>query len=342
MRAVRFHEHGGLDRLQLDEIDVPHPGPGEVLVRVRACGLNRVDILSREGETPAPLDLPHISGTEAAGEVAEVGLGVMEWHEGDRVVVAPAISCWRCEPCREGRDNMCLRGRVFGVQTQGGYAEYAVAGSDQVVALPVGMDFESAAAVAVTGSTAWHMLVRRAHVGVGQDVLIIAAGSGIGVMGVQIAKLAGARVIATAGSDEKLVQARDLGADFTVNYSDPDWPGAVRRFTDGRGVDVVFEHVGSATWQGSLKALTRGGRLVTCGGHSGFDVSINLWHLFVKEHTLIGSFSGTRQDLLDVLELVGRGQISPVIHAKFPLEEAADAQALLEDRQVFGKVLLLP
>lgn len=343
MRAARLHEAAGGSELRVDaDVDVPRPGPGEVLLAVRACGLNQVDLLTRDGQTPASIPLPHTSGTEVAGDVVAVGEGVHRWKSGDRVVVDPILVCGACTFCITGSSNMCLRGQVYGVQTDGGYAQFAVAPAEQLIALPEGMDYQSAAAVAVTGPTAWHMLHRRAGLRAGEDVLVIAAGSGIGVLAVQIAKLSGARVIATAGSAEKLRQAQELGADHVVNHRDLDWPAQVRSWTGGRGVDLVFEHVGAATWQGSLEALARGGRLVTSGGHSGFDVSINLWHLFVKEHTIIGSFAGSRQDLNDVLRLVQQGRIRPVVQEVFALDDVVRAQALLEDRQVFGKLLLDP
>ncbi|TQN43058.1 2-desacetyl-2-hydroxyethyl bacteriochlorophyllide A dehydrogenase [Blastococcus colisei] len=341
MRAVRFHRHGGPEVLQVEELPVPEPAAGQVLVKVAACGVNRVDILSREGQTPAPIVMPHVSGTEVTGEVAAVGAGV-DLPMGMRVLVNPTISCGRCEFCRAGRDNACLRGRIFGVQTDGGYASHVVVEAQWLLPLPDDVSFEDGAAVAVTGATAWHMLVTRAGVRVGHDVLVIAGGSGIGALGIQIAKLAGARVITTAGSGEKRERALALGADEVVDHYDPDWPRTVRRLTGGRGVDVVFEHVGQATWAGSLTALTRGGTLVTCGGHSGFTVEIDLWSLFVKEHKIVGSFAGTTSDLLHVLELVGQRRLRPVVHDRIPLAEAARAQQLLEDSAVFGKVLLLP
>ncbi|HEY8451199.1 MAG: zinc-binding dehydrogenase [Micromonosporaceae bacterium] len=340
MRAVRFHEYGSVDVLRLDEIPVPEPGPGEVLLKVAACGVNRVDILSREGVTPRKVPLPHTSGSEAAGTVAAVGPGVDGVEVGTRVVVNPTLSCGRCTPCREGRDNVCRYGRVFGVETTGAYADYALAPASQVIALPDTVPFRAAASVAVTGSTAWHMLVTRGAVAPGEDVLIVAGGSGIGVMGVQIAKLAGARVLATAGSAEKRERLRDLGADVVIDHTQPDWGRQVRHATGGKGADLVFEHVGTATWEQSLQALARNGRLVTCGAHSGSTVSFDLWHLFVKEQTLIGSFAGTRRDLERVLALVAAGRLRPVIHATFPLAEAPRAQIALEDRTVFGKVLL--
>ena len=343
MRAVRLHEVNGRAEFRLDkDVEVPTPKAGEVLLAVKACGLNQVDLLTRDGQTPAAIPLPHISGTEVAGEVVSVGPGVAEWKVGERVVVDPILSCGGCSFCLSGQTNMCLRGRVFGVQTQGGYAERVVAPAHQLVRLPESLSYAEAAAVAVTGPTAWHMLRRRADIRIGEDVLIIAAGAGIGVLGMQIAAAAGARVIVTAGSEDKLRQARELGAQFAVNHRDPSWPEQVRKWTGGRGVDVVFEHVGAATWEGSLRSLARGGRLVTCGGHSGFSVNINLWHLFVKEHTIIGSFAGSRDDFMNVLRLVEQRKIKPVIQQVFSLEDLTKAQALMESRQVFGKLIIEP
>ena len=343
MRAVRLHEVNGRAEFRLDkDVEVPTPKAGEVLLAVKACGLNQVDLLTRDGQTPAAIPLPHISGTEVAGEVVSVGPGVTEWKVGERVVVDPILSCGDCSFCLSGQTNMCLRGRVFGVQTQGGYAERVVAPAHQLVRLPESLSYAEAAAVAVTGPTAWHMLRRRADIRIGEDVLIIAAGAGIGVLGMQIAAAAGARVIVTAGSEDKLRQARELGAQFAVNHRDPSWPEQVRKWTGGRGVDVVFEHVGAATWEGSLRSLARGGRLVTCGGHSGFSVNINLWHLFVKEHTIIGSFAGSRDDFMNVLRLVEQRKIKPVIQQIFSLEDLTKAQALMESRQVFGKLIIEP
>lgn len=343
MRAVRLHETNGKAELRLDtDVPVPVPGEGEVLIAVKACGLNQVDLLTRDGQTPSPVPLPHISGTEVAGEVVGFGPRVTNWKAGDRVVVDPILHCGQCAACRIGNTNMCRYSRVFGVQTPGGYAEYAVVPARQLLAIPGNLSYLEAASVAVTGPTAWHMLRRRADLRIGEDVLIIAAGSGIGVLGMQIARLAGARVFATAGSEDKIRQAREVGADLVVNHSDPSWADQVRDFTGGRGVDIVFEHVGKTTWAGSLKALARGGRLVTCGGHSGFDVDINLWHLFVKEHSLIGSFAATRQDFIDVMTLVGQGKIKPVIQQTFALEDVKKGQAMMQDRKVFGKLMLDP
>lgn len=342
MRTVRYHRFGGIGELTYEEAPTPRPGPGEVLVKVEACGVNRVDILSREGLTPFKTPLPHISGSDVAGTVADVGADVEAVQLGSRVVILPTLSCGACGMCEHGEDNMCLKGGIFGVMCPGGYAEYTVAPARNMIPLPEALGFVDAAAMTIVGATAWHMLVSRAALRPGEDVLIVAAGSGIGAMGVQIAKLSGARVIATAGSADKLAKARELGADFVVDHSRPDWNGEVRRITERRGVDVVFEHVGAATWEHSLSCLTRNGRLVTCGGHTGFKVTVDLWHFFVKQMTLIGSFAGTRQDLLDVLKVGSRGLLRPVIHAVLPLARAAEGQELMEGREVFGKVILTP
>lgn len=344
MRAARLHPGpNGQTELRLDfDVPIPSPGPGEALVRVRACGLNQVDLLTKDGQTPQEVPLPHISGTEAAGDIAAIGPSVTGWAVGTRVVIDPIIACRHCENCTRGETNMCRNSRVFGVQTKGGYAEYAVAPAHQLLKLPESLDYAAAAAMAVTGPTAWHMLRGRAKVVLGEDVLIIAGGSGIGVLGIQIAKSAGARVIATAGGPEKVARLAEIGADCAVDHNDPTWPDQVRRFTGGRGVDIVFEHVGQSTWEGSLKALARGGRLVTCGGHSGFMVGFNLWHLFVKEQTLIGSFGGTRRDFLDVMRMGGQGSLRQVVQQVFSLAEVPQAQELLRQRKVFGKLILDP
>jgi NADPH:quinone reductase-like Zn-dependent oxidoreductase len=342
MQAVRFHGFGGVETLRVDEVPIPEPGEQELLIRVTRCGVNRIDILSRQGLTPTPVPVPHISGSEIAGEVASLGTGVRGFAEGDRVVVVPTLSCGQCPACLEGRDNVCRYGRVFGVHTEGGYAEYVTAPAGHVLPLPDGVSAEAAASVTVAGTTAWHMLVTRGRITVGETVLILAAGSGIGVLGIQIAKLAGARVIATAGSQRKLDRALELGADAVVNHREENWSQRVRELTHGQGVDLVFEHVGQATWNQSLRSMAWGGRLVTCGGHSGFTVTLDLWQLFAKEQILMGSFTGTRRDLQHVLGLVASGDLVPVIHGVYPLADASRAQQAMEDQAAFGKLILQP
>lgn len=342
MQAVRYHRFGGVEELRYEEAPTPRPGPGEVLLRVGACGVNRVDILSREGLTPFKTPLPHICGCDVAGEVAAIAADVTQVEPGARVVVVPALSCGVCEMCRIGADNMCLKGGIFGVMTDGGYAQYTIAPARNLLPLPPELTAVDAAGLAIVGATAWHMLVTRAGLRQAEDLLVVAGGSGIGAMAVQIGKLSGARVIATAGSAAKLDKLQALGADHVVDHSRPNWHQEVRRITARRGVDVVFEHVGAATWEDSLMCLTRNGRLVTCGGHSGFNVAIDLWQLFVKQITLIGSFAATRQDLVDVLRMAAQGRLRPVLHAVLPLAEAAQAQQLMENRGIFGKIVLTP
>lgn len=344
MRAARLHRDGDSLVLKVDAaVPLPSHGPGQVLLRVRSCGLNQVDLLTRTGQTPQAVPLPHISGTEVAGDVVGVGPGVDEALLHSRVVVDPVLSCGECLPCFRGKTNLCREGRIFGVQTPGGYAEYAVAPARQVVQIPEALSYEDAAAIAVTGPTTWHMLRSRAGLVVGDDVLVIAAGSGIGSLATQVARLSGARVIATVGGPDKAAKAQQLlPVDCVVDHLDPDWPRRVREFTGGKGADLVFEHVGSATWAGSLAAMARGGRLVTSGGHSGFDVGVNLWQLFMKELTIIGSYAGSRDDFMTVLGLASRGAIAPIVQQVFGLGEIREAQSLLENRQVFGKLLLDP
>ncbi|MGR6520334.1 alcohol dehydrogenase catalytic domain-containing protein (plasmid) [Rhodococcus erythropolis] len=344
MRAARLHEGDAGLVLRVDtDVAVPSCGHDQVLIKVRSCGLNQVDLLTRTGQTPQAVPLPHTSGTEVSGDVVAVGRDVDESLLGTRIVVDPVVACGNCRPCFRGETNMCREGLIFGVQTPGGYAEYVAAPARQVVPLPDSLSYDEATAIAVTGPTTWHMLHTRAGLRAGENVLVIAAGSGIGSLAVQIAHFSGARVIATVGGEDKVRKAHELlPADLVVDHNDPQWPRLVREFTGGAGVDLVFEHVGAATWKGSLAAMARGGRLVTSGGHSGFLVDINLWHLFIKECTLIGSYAGSRDDFLTVLDLAARGIIKPIIQQVFALEQITEAQTLLEQRRVFGKLLLNP
>ncbi|MBS1675911.1 MAG: zinc-binding dehydrogenase [Actinobacteria bacterium] len=341
MRAVRLHLAAAGLEAQVEEVPVPEPGPAEVLVRVCASGVNRIDLLTRDGQARPPA-LPHVPGSEVAGEVVAVGAGCGNWGSGDRVVVDPVVTCGECELCRRGRGNLCARSLIYGVQTAGGYADFAVAPVGQLVGIPDGVSFEAAASVTAAGATAWQMLCGRADLRVGETVLVIAAGSGLGTMAIQMAALAGADVLATAGSAAKREHALRLGARAAVDHRQPGWSSEVRELTAARGADLVLEHVGAATWDESMRALSRAGRLVTCGGHSGFEVGLDLWRFFVKGQTIIGSFAATRQDLVDVLDLLAAGKVRPVVHEVFPLAEFAAAQALLDDREAVGKVLLKP
>ncbi|MEO2195933.1 MAG: zinc-binding dehydrogenase, partial [bacterium] len=294
MKAVRFHEHGGLDVLRQEEVPDPEPGPGEVLIRVRTCALNHLDLWQRRG-IPG-VRLPHCPGSDVAGEVVRASAG--DVGEGQRVLVQPGLSCGRCAACLGGQDNLCRSYGLVGYQSEGGYAEFVTVPVENLVPIPDHIGFREAAAFPVTFLSAWHMLVTKAALRPGETVLILAAGSGLGQAAIQVALAQGARVIVTAGSDEKLARARELGAHEGIDHYREDIAKEVRRFTDRDGVDVVFEHVGQATWEPSMKSLKRGGRLVTCGATTGPSVSMDIRHLFSRQISLIGSYMGSKGELL--------------------------------------------
>lgn len=339
MRAIRFHEHGGPEVLTLEEVADPTPGEGGALVRVRACGVNRLDLWVRAGSVPVKISLPHISGSEVAGEVVTLGAGARGFSEGQRVAVHPYLFCGVCESCLRGEESTCLRGDILGLVSDGGYADLVKVPASALVPLPDGLDFEPAAALTLAAMTAWHML-ERAKIEPGETVLVLAAGSGVGSAAVQIARLRGARVIATASSDTKLARAKELGAHETINYAQDDLREAVRRLTNKRGVDVVVEHVGQATWPASVASLARNGRLVTCGATTGSDARFDLWSFFAKQISFIGCYGGRREDLRATLAAAAGGQLRPVIDRVLPLERVAEAQQALEAREQFGKIVI--
>ena len=306
MKAVRFHEHGGLDVLKYEDAPEPEINPNEVLVKVKACALNHIDLWLREGVRGWQLPMPHIAGSDIAGEVAEVGSLVERWKPGDRVLLAPGISCGACDACWKGLDSACRSYTLFGVMADGGYAEYVKSPASNVIAIPGDLDFDEAAAVPLVFLTAWHMLFGRAQLKPGEDVLVMGAGSGVGSAAIQVAKLAGARVITVAGTDEKLEKARDLGADEGINHTTQSIAEEVRRLTAKRGVDVIVEHVGAAVWEDCFDSLATYGRLVTCGVTSGAQVSLNVQALFGRQRTILGSFMGGKGELMDVLKLIGQ------------------------------------
>jgi len=341
MKATVFREQGDIHVLRVEEVPEPTPGQTDVIVKVHACGVNRLDIYSRLGRTKiAPM--PHISGSEVAGEIVALGDAVSGLSIGQPVAVAPYLFCGQCEFCRSGEEVICLKSDIVGLGNQGGYAEYIRVPATSIVPLPKGVEYVSAAAVGLAAITAWHMLTRRTSLKPGQDVLVHAAGSGVGSAAIQIAKLSGARVITTVGSTGKVQRARELGADDVINYQEQDFFQEVRRLTGKRGVDVVVEHVGEETWEKSVASLTRGGRLVTCGATTGNDGKVNLWNLFAKELSLIGSYGGTRQDLADVLKLVATKQFQPVVAGTYTLEQVGQAQQRMENREQFGKLIITP
>jgi len=342
MKAVIFSQHGGPEVLQYTEAPDPQIKADEVLIEVRACALNHLDVWVRSGLPGIKIPLPHILGDDVAGVVRTAGELVTWTKPGDEVMVQPGVSCGHCGECLAGRDNMCDEYDMIGYRRDGGYAELLSVPGVNVIPKPKNLSWPEAAALPLVTLTAWHMLVTQARVQPGEDVLVHAAGSGVGSLGIQIARLCGARVIATASSDEKLGKARALGADETVSYSNDSWPKEVKKLTHGRGVDVVFEHTGEATWPGSIVSLKRGGRLVTCGATSGFDARTDLRQVFYRHLTILGSMMGSKAELLAAMKFIESGQIRAVVDRVLPLAEARKAHELMEDRAQFGKLVLTP
>ncbi|MBI4013448.1 MAG: zinc-binding dehydrogenase [Candidatus Rokubacteria bacterium] len=342
MKAVAFARFGGPDVLEPHDLPDPVPGPGEAVVRVRACGVNHLDLDLRAGVSGFPVRFPHVLGIETAGEVAAVGAGVQGVGPGARVLVIRAVTCGQCAACLAGEDNLCRRRETFGLDRPGGYAECVVAPARNLLPLPPALGFEAAAATQVAFSTAWFMLIERARLQPGETVLVTAAGSGVGSAAVQIARYGGARVVATAGSPAKRERLRALGVEAVVDHGRPDWAEEVRRLTGGAGVDCVFEHVGGAVWSAALSLCRRGGRVVTCGAHGGERVALDLIDLFRRQAALLGSYSAPTRAVLEVVRLVAEGAFRPVIHATLPVVEASRAHAMLAGREAFGKLVLVP
>jgi len=340
MKAVRFHAHGGPEVLRYEDAPDPIAGPGDALIRVRACALNHLDLWQRRGMERVRIPFPHISGADVAGEVISTPNG--EFAAGTRVMLQPGLSCGRCRACLDGRDNECPKYEVLGYFSDGGYAEIVRVPLQNVIAIPDSIGFIEAAAFPLAFLTAWHMLLTRAHLIAGEDVLVLGAGSGVGQAAIQIARQHGARVIATGGADDKLARARQLGAAEVINHTTEDVAAMARQYTNGRGVDIVVEHVGTATWASSLKSLARSGRLVTCGATTGHDAGIDLRVLFVRQLSLLGSYMGRKAELLSAAQFFFAGHVRPIVDHTFPLAEAAAAHRRLENREQFGKIVLVP
>jgi NADPH:quinone reductase-like Zn-dependent oxidoreductase len=338
MKAVRFHEHGGPEVLRYEDIPEPQMKANEVLVRVRATALNHLDLWVRKGIPGIPL--PHIPGSDVAGEVIAVGELCERIKPGQRVLMSPGLSCRQCLKCLLGRDNECPRYGLLGAPHPGADRELLSVPEYAVIPIPDELDFVEAAAAPLVFVTAWHMLMGRAKLQAGEDVLVLAASSGVGQAAVQIAKLFHCRVIATAGGEAKMAKAQELGADHVIDHYRQDILAEVRRITGKRGVDVVFEHVGVATWSKSVASLAPAGRLITCGATTGFDAKVDLRFLFNRHQSLLGSFMGTMGELHTVLKFVFRGQLRPVVDRVFPMSEVAEAHRYLEGKEQFGKVVL--
>jgi NADPH:quinone reductase-like Zn-dependent oxidoreductase len=342
VKAAIFKQHGGPEVLEYADVPDPRIRADEVLIEVKACALNHLDIFVRGGLPGIEIPLPHILGNDIAGVVREVGELVTWAKPGDEVMVNPGVSCGHCDACLSGEDNLCREYDIMGYRRNGGYAELVAVPGVNIVPKPPELSWEEAAALPLVTVTAWHMLVTRVNVQPGETVLVHAAGSGVGSIAIQIAKLRGARVITTASTGEKLEKARELGADEAINYTQADWPKEVRRLTDRKGVDVVVEHTGAATWPGSISSLKNNGRLVTCGATSGYDARTDLRQVFYRHLNILGSFMGSKAELLEALKFVREGKIRAVVDRVLPLSEARQAHEVIENRAQFGKVVLKP
>ena len=340
MKAIVLQQHGGPEVLKCTDAAVPAIRPNEVLVRVKACALNHLDLWVRGGIPGVPIPLPHIPGSDVAGEIAQIGAEVSTVRVGQKVVLAPGVTCGKCAACIAGQDNRCRQFTNLGYMIDGGCAEFVRVPEVNCLPYPENLSWEEAASIPLVFQTAWHMLLARAELQPGEDVLILGAGSGVGSAAIQIAKFFGARVLATAGSDEKLQKAKELGADHLINHKTQKIRDEVRRITGKRGVDVVFEHVGTATWDDSLASLAPSGRLVTCGATTGYDAKIDLRFLFSRQLSLLGSYMGTKSELHSVMRLVSTGRLKPVVDRIVPLAEATAAHRYLESSSQFGKVVL--
>jgi NADPH:quinone reductase-like Zn-dependent oxidoreductase len=342
VKAAYFTEHGGPEKIIYGDYKDPVPGPGEVVVRVRACALNHVDLLLLDGRFPPPEGLPHVNGCEVAGTLAALGPDVTGLTVGQRVVVFPGFACGRCEYCLRGERTVCLRYGYLGAHKDGGDAELVKVPAENIVPLPDALSFDAAAAVPLAMLTAWHALVAKANLRPGQTALVQAAGSGVGSAAIQIAKLIGARVITTVGADDKISLAESLGADAVVNYRTQDFVEEVRRWTGKRGVDLVVEHIGAETFERSLSCLTRLGALVTIGSHADHWARLDLRHVYSKNLRIIGTNLGSIQELRTILDFMLAGRLRPVVDRTFPLRDARAAVQYLSDRKNRGKVLLIP
>ena len=336
MKAVRFHGHGGADVLRFEDAPDPQAAAGEVIVRVRACALNHLDLWNRRGVVRLPL--PHISGADVAGEIVDGG---GTFASATRVMLHPGLSCGRCEMCHQGRDNECAAYTVLGYMSDGGYAELVSIPLDNVIPIPAHVDFVSAAAFPLTFLTAWHMLFTKATLRPGETVLVLAGGSGVGQAAIQLARVHGARVFATSGP-AKMDATRALGAEEVFDHYAEDFSRHVRDVTGGRGVDIVIEHVGEATWDRSVRCLARGGRLVTCGATTGHHAAIDLRHLFARQLSLLGSYMGRKSELLQAAALFFAGKLKPAIDEVMPLAEMRAAHERLEAARQFGKIVVTP
>jgi NADPH:quinone reductase-like Zn-dependent oxidoreductase len=342
MKAVVFERSGGPDVLELRDVPDPTAKPDEALLRVRACGINHLDLWVRSGLRGLDIEMPHILGNDIVGEVEAVGGMVRNVKPGDQVLVLPTLSCGVCAQCMAGDDNLCRDYDVLGRRRNGGYAEKVAVPAVNCLPYPDNLKWEDAAAVPLVFLTAWHMLVGRARLRAGEDCLVIGAGSGVGSAAIQIARMLGARVIATAGTPAKLERARALGAHDVIDHAREDIATRTRELTGKKGVEVAFEHVGGAVFEKAVSALARNGRLVTCGATAGAKVNLDINVLYGKHLAVMGSWMGRRAELVEVLQFVRDGRLVPVVDSVMPLADARRAHERIEAREHFGKVVLVP
>jgi len=333
MKAIRIHAHGGPEVLKLDDIDTPKFRPEHILVHIKATAMNHMDLWVRKGMPGVKIPLPIILGCEGSGVVEGTG---------EEVVIAPSTSCMTCEACLAGNDHHCRQYQIYGEHRDGLDAESVAVPAYNVFPKPKTLSFEEAATIPLTFLTAWQMLVDKGEVGSGKTVLIMGASSGVGAAGVQIARLFGARVIATAGDESKFPKIQGLGADHIIHHRKQDIAEEVKKLTDKRGVDIVFEHVGASVWEKCLKSLAFAGRLVTCGATTGPEVKLDLRHVFIKQQQILGSTMGPKASLFKILRLVSEGKLFPVLDQVFPFSQVAEAHRRLERGSQMGKIVLTP
>ncbi len=340
MRAAVFHEHGDRDVIQLEQVVIPQPASDEVRIKVHACALNWLDVGIRRGPQFGAVPLPLTTGVDVSGLIDAVGSDVRGWSAGDAVTFYSLVTCGECEFCRDGEVTVCPQHKIIGEHMNGGLAEYTVVPARNLIAKPANLTHIEVAALPVVSKTAWHMLISVARLQAGETVFIPGAGGGVASMGIQIAKHAGATVIASTSTVEKMERARELGADHVVNYRDTNWVEQVIDLTEGRGVDVAQDLVGAMTWGDSLRTLARNGRLVVCGSHSGKSFNLRIPQIYHRQLSILGSNGGTYNELRHCLELANQGILRPVIDRVLPLSQIREGHRILEEHDHFGKVVI--
>lgn len=341
MKAALIESHGGPEKLVVKEVASPTCSPDGLLIQVNTCGINHLDLLVRSGKLPFSIELPRILGLEITGEIMELGDNVKGFKKGDRVTALSRIACGHCDYCRLGDENLCLHAKSLGVTLDGGYAQVVCIPAKNAIKLPENVSNLEASGAALSGLSAWHMLMTQAKIRAGERVLVVSGGSSVGTFAIQLAKAHGCSVFASVGSDHKIEKAYEIGADHVIQHEKQSTSKIIKDLTKQRGVDVVIEVVGAATWQESIESLSRNGRLVTCGAHTGSRVEVNLWKLFSKQISILGAYYGNRGELQSLLAWIADKKIKTVVHEKLPLEACKEGHRILEERKNFGKIILV-